>query len=141
VSPSNLATPYYDEGDEVTAYCSAAVTGKTFVKISGPRQAGNPRQGVSDAVTGGNITIAPCGAGDPVFGVAAMDCAAGNLVTVYRAPKIVPVTASAAIAAGAEVGAAAGGQAVTGTGGGQAIDTGVAGQDVGVALFATGAGG
>jgi hypothetical protein len=117
------------------------VTGKRFVKISGARQAGNPRQGVSDAIVGGNITVAPCGAGDPVFGVAAHDCAQGDLVTVYRAPKIVPVSAGGAITAGAEVGAGAAGVAVTGTGGGQAVDTGVSGADVGVALFATGVGG
>jgi hypothetical protein len=136
VSPTNLSTPYYDEGDEITCYCSAAVTGKTFVKITGARQAGNPRQGVSDAIVGGNITVGPAGAGDKPFGVAAYDAAVGNLVTVYRAPKIVPVTAGGAVTAGAPIDAGAGGQAVAGTGAaGTAVDLATgAGVDVGVAL-------
>lgn len=138
MSPANLGTPYYDDGDEVTCYASAAVTGKTFVKVSGARQAGNPRQGVSDAIAGGNITIAPCNAGDQPFGVAAYDAAVGNLVTVYRASMIVPVTAGAAITAGAVVEAGANGRAVASSNGGAAgiaIDTAASGADAQIALL------
>jgi len=137
VSPSNLATPFYDDGDEVTAYCSAAVTGKTFVKVSGARQAGGPTQGVTDAVVGGNITVAPAGAGDTAFGVAAYDAAIGTLVTVYRLPKIVPVTAGAALTAGASVSPGAGGQAVaagTNPVAGICVDTAASGADAQIAL-------
>lgn len=137
MSPANLATPYYDDGGELTCYCSVAVIGKRFVKISGPRQAGNPRQGVTDAVVGGNITVAPCAAGDDVFGVAAHDADVGTLVTVYRGKKIVPVQAGAALTAGDVVEAGAAGVAVVGdeaTAAGVSIDTAVSGADAQIAL-------
>jgi hypothetical protein len=103
---NNLANPFYDEGDEVTGYCTAAVTGMTFVKISGPRQPGGPNlvnSAITDSVVGGTISVAPAGAGDKVLGVAMYDQSLGNLVPIFRSPKVMPVTAGAAITAGQEV--------------------------------------
>lgn len=136
--PSNLATPYYEDGDEITGFCTAGVTGKTFVKISAARQAGGPRSGVSDSVTGGNVSVAPAVAGDKVFGVAQYDQITGNLVPVLRHPKIVPVTAGAALTAGQEVQSDASGHAIplaAGKAAGQVIDDCASAADAQVSLY------
>ena len=128
MSPNNLANPFYEEGDELTCYCTAAVVGMTFVKISGPRQPGGPNLvggAITDAVVGGNVSVAPAAAGDKVFGVAMYDQAIGNLVPVYRHPKVMPVTAGAALTAGQEVQSDANGNAIplaAGKAAGQVLD-------------------
>jgi hypothetical protein len=112
---NNLANPFYDEGDEVTGYCTAAVTGMTFVKVSGPRQPGGPNLvsgGITDSVVGGTISVAPAALGDKVLGVAMYDQTLGNLVPIFRSPKVMPVTAGAAITAGQEVQSDANGNAI-----------------------------
>jgi hypothetical protein len=135
----NLASPFYEEGDEVTCYCSAAVTGKQFVKISGARQAGGPTGGVTDATTGGNVTVAPAAAGDKVFGVAAYNAALGALVQVWRYNHIVPVTTGAvALTAGMEVQSDANGNAIVlaaGKAAGLCIDNAAIGADAQIALY------
>lgn len=99
---TNPAVPFWDEGNTFTGHASAAVTGKRFVSISGPRVDGNPS--VAHAV--GSATV-------KAVGVSAYDAASGAKVTVYSGPGIVmPVTAGEAITAGAPVYSAADGRAV-----------------------------
>ncbi|HEX4501100.1 MAG TPA: capsid cement protein [Scandinavium sp.] len=141
MSPTNLANPFYEEGDELTGYCTAAVTGMTFVKISGPRQPGGPNlvnSAITDSVVGGNVSIAPCVSGDKVLGVAMYDQALGNLVPVFRHPKVMPVTAGAAIVAGQEVQADANGNAIpvaAGKAAGLALDSCASGGIAQVSLY------
>jgi hypothetical protein len=141
MSPTNLANPFYEEGDELTGYCTAAVTGMTFVKISGPRQPGGPNlvnSAITDSVVGGTVSIAPCVSGDKVFGVAMYDQTLGNLVPVFRHPKVMPVTAGAAIVAGQEVQADANGNAVplaAGKAAGLALDSCASGAIAQISLY------
>lgn len=138
---SNLATPYYEDGDELTGYCTANVTGKRFVKIAANRQAGGPNLvggAITDSVAGGNVSVAQAVAGDKVFGIAVYDQTLGNLVPIYRAPKVVPVTAGAAIAAGQEVQSDANGEAIplaAGKAAGLALDAAAVGADAQIALY------
>lgn len=88
---SNPAVPFYDNGSEITCVAGAGgVTGKRFVKVLGA------------AVGETQIVVLPA-AGDKVLGVAGFDAAAGEFVTVYRLPNVMPVTAGAALTAGQEV--------------------------------------
>lgn len=95
----------YSPGADVTAQATAAVTGRRFVAISG------------DRASGGNIAVKPAtAAAGPVFGVAANDADAGELVTVVRGGhRVVWVAAGGNITAGAEVEVGAAGKAVTKT--------------------------
>lgn len=97
------SVPFWDSGDSISAACSVAITGGTFVKISG-------------GMTNGLPTIAPCAAGDSAFGVAAYDGASGDVIMCHHSRGIVnAVLTGAAIAAGALVQADASGQAITRT--------------------------
>jgi predicted RecA/RadA family phage recombinase len=99
---TNDAIPFYEDGDELTCTATAAVTGKTFVVISGDRQAD------------GTLSVAPCGDNGRAFGVAMWNAAIGQRVTVHRIEghNVMPVTqTNAALAAGALVASAAGGLA------------------------------
>ncbi|OBA86765.1 DUF2190 domain-containing protein [Mycolicibacterium mucogenicum] len=92
----------YDPGRDITGQATAPVIARRLVKISGNRAAS------------GNLSVAPCAAGDRAFGVAGHPAATGELVRVVRgAGRVVLVTAAGAIAAGAEVQAAAGGTVAT----------------------------
>ena len=86
---ANDLIPFKEHANRVTCTATAAVTGKTFVAISG------------DLNADGTYSVAPAGAGAKVFGVAAWDAPAGRKVTVIplEAGDIVPVTAAAALAA------------------------------------------
>lgn len=95
---ANETIPYWQPGDTPTCHAKAAVTGKRFVAISGPRVGGNPQ-------------VSPAGAGVKVFGVAGRDAAAGTKVIAHT-EGIVPVTAGAALTAGQEVQSDATGQAI-----------------------------
>ncbi|MDH6245746.1 capsid cement protein [Mycobacterium sp. OTB74] len=89
----------YEPGQNVTGYATSAVTGQTFLAISGDR-------------TGGNVSVAPATAAGRVFGVARTAAASGQLVSVARGGgRVVHVTAAASITAFAQVQVAAGGQA------------------------------
>lgn len=115
MSPSNLATPFYEEGDELTGFCTANVSGRTFVAISAARQAGGPNlvnNAITDSTAGGNVSIATCPAGGKALGVAVYDQTTGNLVPVFRSPKVMPVVAGAALTAGQEVQSDANGNAI-----------------------------
>lgn len=117
----------YDPGQDITGHATAVVTARRLVKIAGNR-------------TGGNLSVAPCAAGDRTFGVAATDAAVGELVRVVRgAGRVVLVAASAAIAANAEVQAAAGGAVAplaAGTAIGYAVTGAAAGSDAQISLYA-----
>lgn len=121
MSPVNELIPFYETADRLTAQASAAVTGKTFVTVSGNRTSGpsipaTAQVGASDPTEGGNYQVAPPTAAGPVLGVAMWDAAVGEKVGVIRR-GVVPVTANAAIAAGALVEVLATGRVITATAG------------------------
>lgn len=101
--PNNEAIPFYEDGDELTAYCTADVIGKRFAMVSADRRPGGPADGVTDATDGGNISAATATAGIKVLGVFGYDQAMGGLVPVFRYNRVMPVTAGASITAGQEV--------------------------------------
>lgn len=81
----------YNPGTDITAVASAAITGKTVVKIAGPMKSGL-------------LQVAPAAAGDAAIGIAKYDVAPGEQVGIARgAGRIVTITAGAAITAGQEV--------------------------------------
>lgn len=127
----NECIPYYEDGDHITGYCTAAVTGKTFVKVSATRSGGTIDTVVNDPISadGGSVNIATADIGGRIFGVAAYDGAIGALVDVIRGAKmVVPVTAAEAMSAFAEVGVGVNGQAVpagSATAGKATLNTGV----------------
>lgn len=103
--------PFWKPGADVTLTASAAVTGGQVVMISG------------------NDSVAPASAASAAwFGVAAFDAAAGDKVTVHRG-GVHPLTASGAIAAGANVITAAAGAVAT-------LGAGTPDQVVGIAVSA-----
>lgn len=98
----NECIPFYEPGADISAICSAAVTGKRFVKISGDRSGG-----------GSNLSVAHADAAGRKFGVSGYDGAIGEIINVKRSPGIVvPVLAGAAIDAFEEVEVGAAGVAV-----------------------------
>jgi hypothetical protein len=99
---TNPAVPFWDEGNTITCRGSAAITGKRFVTVTGPRLDGNPQVGhVAGSAT------------KRAVGVSARDAAQGVPVSVFTAPGIVmPVTTSEAISAGDDLYSAADGTAV-----------------------------
>lgn len=118
----NPSVPYWDHAHTLTAHAASALAGKRFVAIDGPRTDGNP-------------TVDYPAAGAKVFGVTAYDVLAGGKVTLHHDPAlIVPVTAGAAVAAGALVTSDAEGRAVTATGAapvlGVTLDAGALGEDL-----------
>lgn len=123
---ANECIPFYESGDRVTGRASADITGKTLVKISGARG--------SD----GSLAIAPATAAAKAFGVAAHDCASGDVVTVIR-DGIVPITATnATISAYGEVEVATGGKVVAKSSGiaiGYVVTDCAANGDAQVALY------
>jgi hypothetical protein len=100
----NECIPYYDDGDHITGYCTAAVTGKTFVMITGNRSGGVFNPSSTLPADKGAVNIGPAAAAGMVFGVAGYDGAQGDFIEVVRGTKmVVPVTAGAAINAFQEV--------------------------------------
>lgn len=95
----NEAVPYYSEGYIFTCHVGADVTGKRLVIVSSNANAERP-------------VVSPATAGSAALGVAAYDAKAGQGVTVYRAPSVMPITAGAAITAGQRVEAGADGKVV-----------------------------
>lgn len=100
LSYENQNLGVYDDGDNLSGRCSADVTGKRFLKITGAR-------------TSGNIAVAQCAAGDRSCGVSAYDALSGDVVGVMRGnARVVFVTAGAALTAFQEVQAGANGVAI-----------------------------
>ena len=125
---ANECIPLYQPGEHITAAVATAVTGKTFVDISGATL--NP-------ATGALISVAPATAAGKVLGVAAFDAAVGAQVLAIG-EGVVPVTAGAAITAGAEVEVGTGGKAITLASGkavGRALTTAANNADVYVRLY------
>ena len=139
---SNECIPYYDDGDNITGFCEAAVTGKTIVALGASRTSPvfDPTA-TSQPADKGAIHIKPAAAGQtaPIFGVAAYDGALNGFVGVIRGSKmVVPITASAPLTCGQEVGVAAGGQAVAWSAGvkvGFVVADAAAGADAQVSLY------
>lgn len=111
MSPVNEAIAYYDPGDDISAHCGAAVTGKRFVAISAPKQVAS--LALSNVTDGGNIVVSPCGAGGNALGVATYDAPLAGKVPVARGHKVFPVEAGAAMTAGQRVQSDATGRAIT----------------------------
>ena len=137
---ANECIPFYEDGDELTGYCTAAVTGKRFVMISGDRLSGPGLVLSSTDTSGGNYRIAPATAAGRIAGVAARDAAIGDTVLFLRGPGagILPVTAGAAITAFEEVEVGAGGTAVplaSGVAVGVAMSGAANGADAEIALY------
>ena len=145
---ANEAIPYKRPGEDVTGYCTSAVTGKRCVQISAAKPAGEKAEGVSLSATttggGGTYRIAlPSGAGanggaaKMIFGVSKYDAAINKLCGVIR-EGIVPITTSAAVTAGQSLQVAADGTVVpfsTGVVIGYACDDAASGADCEVALL------
>ena len=99
--PVNESIAYYDPGNDITCHVEASVTGRHFVMITDPKQAGS--LGLADDTLGGNPVVSPCTAGAAAFGVATYDAATGTKVPVMRGHKVVDMNSGAAISAGAKV--------------------------------------
>lgn len=128
---ANEAIPYFDPADVTTGYCEAAVTGKRFVALSGPR-------------VDGLAQISPAGAGLDAYGVAMRDAAATAKVGIAHV-GVWPVVADGAITAGDKIAVGAAGKAKVAVAGqavvGTALDDTADGADCPVRLsVATGGG-
>lgn len=125
---ANESIPLFRPGQDITALTTAAVTGKTFVNVTGP----------TDPTNGTLVRVATSAAGARALGVAAYDAASGARVPVIRG-CITPVTCGAAVTAGAEVESDAAGKAITLATGkplGKAVSTtAAANTDLFVALY------
>jgi len=122
--PEVIAT--YDAGADITCEASGAITGGRFVAVPAARNPGGPA-GISDVGDGNLVTSqGAIVVGGPVFGVAAIDAANGRKFDVMRAPKVVPVECSAAIAIGAQVQTGADGRCATFVAGAGKVAAGIA---------------
>lgn len=133
---ANDCIPYKRPGQDITAKATAAITGKTFVRVSGNRTSG---PGLAATAEGSVYQMAPCGAGLRAHGVAAWDAANGEQFNVIVA-GVVPVTAGAAITAGQEVEVDAAGKAIplaSGKAVGVAMSGASSGQDAEIMLALT----
>lgn len=106
---ANDCIPFYRPGDDITIQASAAITGKRFLAISGDRTSG---PGLAATAEGSNYRAQHAGAGARAVGVSMYDVPNGGKVGMI-VEGVVPVTAGAAIAAGAEVQSDGSGQAIT----------------------------
>lgn len=114
----NECIPKYEPGADLTGHCSAGVTGRRFLVISGNKQG---VEAVSDDTTGGNVLVAMSGVDGVVFGVAGYDAAINKKVKIVRGyGKVVPVESGGAINAGDFVKSDATGRAIAHGGTGRA---------------------
>lgn len=120
----------YEPGQNLTGHCSAAVTGKRFLAITGNRQ-------TADASN--NLTVAHATAAGRTCGVSNKDAAQGKKVGVMRGnSRVTFVTAGGNIAAFAEVEVGANGTAVTKSAGiavGYAVTAATNGGDAEISLY------
>lgn len=125
---ANECIPLFRPGGDVTALTTGSVVGKTFVDISATRDA-----------TTGLFKVATASAGARAFGVASYDVASGGRVPVIAGPGvIVPVTARATIAFGAEVEVGGTGGVITLASGkavGKAVEAGTNGNNILIELY------
>lgn len=132
--PDNVCTPFHMTSD-LTFRATAAVTGKRFVAPSGNRTGG---PGLSTDLE--NVyRMAHCPAGERSFGVSKYDVPIDEEGGAYGTPgRIVPVTATGAIAAGDEVEVGANGTATllaAGVAVGLAMTAAVDGGDAEIKLY------
>src|SRR4051812_24521528 len=86
----NPTIPLFEDGDRITAACTAAVSSGKFVAVSADMQA-SPILSVSSPISGGNlIKVATCGAAAHAIGVAAFDgSASGEVIGVICGKGII----------------------------------------------------
>lgn len=120
----------YEPGQNITGHCTAAVTGKRFLKISGNRQ-------TADASN--NVSVAHADAAGRVCGVSDQDAASGKKVGIHRGGgRVTFVTADGAIAAFAQVEVGTAGKAKTlgaGVAVGYAVTAAADGADAEISLY------
>lgn len=127
---TTLRSPFVYEppAHEITAEATAAVTERQLVAVSGNR------------TPGGNVAVAPAGAGARAFGVAVWTAASGQLVRIARGGVVKVTAGAAAINAGDPIASDTNGHAVTATGTaaviGLAINGAAAGAVAEVAFYA-----
>jgi hypothetical protein len=92
------AIAYYDPGADMTCQHTAGSPGARCVSWPTARNTGGP-SGISDTGDGVLVVTTPT-ANTMVFGVTSHDVAANGRVNVMRAPKVVPIEASANVAVG-----------------------------------------
>jgi len=136
--PVNESIAYKSPGSSITAKTTAAVTGKRFVKVTGNRTGGGGGGLSSDLANVYQVGLCTV-SGEAAVGVSKYDAANGSLVGIHADPGIiVPVTAGAIIAAGAEVQTDASGQAITLAAGrplGYCMNGAAAGADAEISLY------
>src|SRR5664279_124196 len=111
IAPQNECVALFEEGDDVTAYTTTAVTGKRFVAISADITSG---PGLNTSLSGGLISVGTAAAGSRIFGIAGRDALINTDVLVRReVGGIFPVTADGAITAGDPIVVGASGKAKT----------------------------
>lgn len=93
--PTNESIPVFEPADRISAYCTAAVTGKTFVDISADIPGG--------PIGTENIRVAQCAAGAKPVGVACYDGAIADIIPLHTDHSAILMPAGAAITAGQEV--------------------------------------
>jgi hypothetical protein len=117
----------YEPGEDITGAATAAVTGKTFLAISGDRD------------VEGSLSVAPATTGGRIVGVAKNTAPTGGLVGISRGGgRVVYVTTSAAVTAFAEVSVGAGATAVpkgSGVAVGYALTGAASGADAEISLY------
>lgn len=122
--PTNVCTPFFKPGHNVTGYPTAAIAGKTCV-------------GAVDGGRGGLPSVATAPAGAPILGVAGKDAAVAEELHI-NVGGIVPVLAAADITAGTQVEVGTGGRIIphaTGVAVGYATASGANGTAVPVKLY------
>lgn len=98
----------YEPGQNITGHCSAAVTGRRFLKISGNRQSGS-----SGTDPCGNVTVNHATAAGRICGVSDKDAPSGGHVGIHRgAGRVTYVDVVGTVAAFGEVEVGANGTAV-----------------------------
>ncbi|MGW8936175.1 capsid cement protein [Gordonia terrae] len=123
---ANENVAVYEPGQDISGRCSAGVTGKRFLKISGNRSSGN-------------VAVAHADAGGRICGVSGRDAASGELVRVMRGSgRVVFVTAAANLSAFQEVEVGTNGQAIVKASGvavGYAVTAATSGGDAEINLY------
>jgi hypothetical protein len=134
------AIAYYDPGADITCQHVSGNVGGRCVSFPTTRQVGGP-SGISDAGLGVLIVDNPTALGQS-FGVTGHDVAANGYVNIMRAPKVVPIECSAAVAIGDYVTTGADGRIAKGATGnnavGRALSVGANGTFAAVLLFPSG---
>lgn len=110
---ANECVPYFKPGDDFTGLATGAITGKRFVELDAAATAWAP-EGLRATAIPNVPPVKQVGtSGNRPLGVAQRDHASGEKTGIFSGNCIVPVTAGAAVAAGAQVQSDASGRAIT----------------------------